>query len=313
VHDWQALEQIPVVDWLTRWSGRGTVEKVWLPLLRSKLGDNYKVTSAAFIWATIARMYAARRSGMKREMFGYVPGGYAQILSKFSETLASEGVQFHVRHAATRVSAHDGRVEITFDNGHVVDADEVVLTMPSSTAAAVCEGLSDEERQRLTAIRYQGIICASLLLERPLADFYVTNIVDANVPFTAVIEMSALVDRTQFGGRSLVYLPKYVDENDPSFSLSDDDVHASFTAALFRMYPHLQPSDIRAFRVSRVRRVFALPTLGYSTRLPGTTTSVPGVHIVNSSHIVNGTLNVNETVRLADRFVADRIAMSGAS
>ncbi len=36
--------------------------------------------SAAFIWATIQRLYAARRSGLKVEQFGYVQGGgYARI------------------------------------------------------------------------------------------------------------------------------------------------------------------------------------------------------------------------------------------
>jgi hypothetical protein len=33
-------------------------------------------------------------------------------------------------------------------------------------------------------------------------------------------------------------------------------------------------------------------------------TSVPGLHVVNSAHIVNGTLNVNETVQLAERAAA---------
>jgi hypothetical protein len=32
-------------------------------------------------------------------------------------------------------------------------------------------------------------------------------------------------------------------------------------------------------------------------------TSIPGVYLVNSSQIVNGTLNVNETVQLAERAV----------
>ena len=65
--------------------------KVWLPLLRAKLGENYRETSAAFIWASIARMYAARRGGMKEELFGYVPGGYARIIQHFAETCRACG------------------------------------------------------------------------------------------------------------------------------------------------------------------------------------------------------------------------------
>jgi peptidoglycan-N-acetylglucosamine deacetylase len=67
------------------------------------------------------------------------------------------------------------------------------------------------------------------------------------------------------------------------------------------MYPHFRRSDVVAFRVSRVGAVFAVPTLGYSRSVPGFSTSVPGVHLVTSAQIVNGTLNVNETVQLADR------------
>src|SRR5450432_4219996 len=96
--DWQRLEGVLVADWLRRLSGRRTFERIWLPLLRAKLGENYKQTSAAFIWATIARMYAARRTGLKKELFGYVPGGYARILERFGETLGEEGVDIKLRH-----------------------------------------------------------------------------------------------------------------------------------------------------------------------------------------------------------------------
>ena len=91
ITNWRPLEHIPVADWLRRWSGSRTFEKIWLPLLRSKLGESYRKTSAAFIWATIQRMYAARRSGLKKEMFGYVPGGYGRILKGFSRSPGKRG------------------------------------------------------------------------------------------------------------------------------------------------------------------------------------------------------------------------------
>ena len=68
------------------------------------------------------------------------------------------------------------------------------------------------------------------------------------------------------------------------------------------MYPHFRKKDVLAFKVSRVRQVFPLPVLNYSRDLPAAKTSVDGVYVINSSHIVNGTLNVNETVNLAERF-----------
>ncbi len=44
-------------EWLRRWSGNSTYEKIWLPLLKAKLGDAYQRASASFIWAYIDRMY----------------------------------------------------------------------------------------------------------------------------------------------------------------------------------------------------------------------------------------------------------------
>jgi protoporphyrinogen oxidase len=302
IRDWKKLENILVTDWLRRWSGERTFQKIWLPLLRAKLGENYRKASAAFIWAIIARLYAARRTGLKKEMFGYVPGGYARILARFAEVMDAQGVQVKLKSTATRIASRTaGGVEVDFENGHQELFDQVIVTAPAPVAARLCPQLSADEQSKLQKIEYQGIVCASLLLKKPLAGFYVTNITDSWVPFTAVIEMSALVDRQHFAGYSLVYLPKYVVPNDPVFAQSDAEVEKSFINALERMYGGFTRRDVAAFRVSRVRHVLAISTLDYSKHLPPVTTSVPGVHIANSAHIINGTLNVNETLLLAER------------
>jgi len=312
IKNWQELETIPVTDWLRRYSGKRTFEKIWLPLLRAKLGENYKKASAAFIWAIIARMYAARRTGLKKEMFGYVPGGYARILERFGEVLATEGVRINLRHTAKRVeSVNGGRVGVEFENGRRETLDQVVLTVAAPIAATLCPELSSEEQSRLRGVQYQGVICASLLLKNPLPGFYVTNITDAWVPFTAVIEMSALVDRKHFNGNALVYLPKYVTPDDPALQLSDQEIQDSFLSALERMYPHFRRNDLLSFRISRVRYVLAISTLNYSKCLPSITTTLPGLYIVNNAHIVNGTLNVNETIQLAERAIP--LLLSSAS
>jgi protoporphyrinogen oxidase len=302
IKDWKHLEKIKVVDWLIRWSGMRTTKKIWLPLLRAKLGQNYEKTSAAFIWATIARMYAARRSGLKKEMFGYVPGGYARILQRLGETLQRAGVTVRLNHRVRRVTrAESASVDVAFTHGGRESFDRAVLTVPAPLVADLCPQLTEEERSRARSIEYQGILCASLLLRKPLAGFYVTNITDSWAPFTAVIEMSALVDRREFAGHSLVYLPKYVPSDDPAFGASDEELRSSFLAALARMYPNFDADEVLAFQVSRVRQVFALPTLGYSERVPGINTSQPGIHVVSSAQILNGTLNVNETIQLAEQ------------
>jgi protoporphyrinogen oxidase len=301
IKDWKSLERIPVKDWLEKWSGPTVTEKIWLPLLRAKLGESYSETSAAFIWATIARMYAARSSGTKTELFGYVPGGYARIVQRFEQVLREERVKCQLgQPVRTITSTSLGKVRIELVNGSSEIFDQVVMTTAAPLAAQICPQLTANEKRRLKDLKYQGIICASLLLNNPLSGFYITNITDSQIPYTAVIEMSALVERRYFGGRALVYLPKYVSSNSAHFDMTDDQIQESFVSAHEQMYPRFKREDLLCFQVSRVKHLLPIPTLNYSDNLPSVSTSVSGLHILNSAHIVNGTLNVNETVQLAE-------------
>jgi protoporphyrinogen oxidase len=312
IRAWRRLETVLASDWLARWSGRGAWEKLWLPLLRAKLGDNADRASAAFIWAIIARMYGARRSGLKRETFGYVEGGYATILDHFDRALAAAGVTVLYGARAELVEATDQQVRVATALGdHRFD--HVILTVPCARVAELCCQLTSQERRRLRAVEYQGIVCAALLLDRPLANYYITNIADPRMPFTAVIEMTALIDRASVGGHALVYLPKYLTQDDRAWEWSDSEVEAAFLSGLERMYPAFRREHVKVFQVSRVREMLAISTLEYSTRLlPGTATSLERVFIVNSAQIANGTLNVNETLGLAERQAEEVDRLLGA-
>jgi protoporphyrinogen oxidase len=302
VKNWRPLENISVADWLRKLSGTRTFERIWLPLLKSKLGENYRIASAAFIWAIIARMYAARRSGLKREQFGYVDGGYATVLARFENYLAEKGIELRTNSAVTAVHDSGSEAEVTFADGTSAQFDRVILTVPANRIGSLVPQLSQAEHERLGRVVYQGVLCASLLTKKPLASYYVTNITDGWVPFTGVIEMTTLVDPKQFGGNSLVYLPRYLAQDDPFWKASDDEVRETFLAALERMYPEFRRSDVLEFRVARARDVLAISTLGYSeTTLPPLRTSLANVFVVNSAQIESGTLNLNETVGLANR------------
>jgi protoporphyrinogen oxidase len=312
IKDSKSLEGVRVEDWLRKWSGPQVTDKLWLPLLRSKLGENYRDTSAAFIWSTVARMYAARRTSAKTELFGYVPRGYARVIQRFAQILEQAGVKCRVGRPVTEIAGtSEGKLQVETAGENAAVFDEVVVTAAAPIAARMCPQLTSAEKGRLNDLRYQGIICASLLLKKSLSDFYITNITDGDMPFTAVIEMSAIVDKDQFGGRALVYLPKYVPSDSKDFDLSDAQIQEKFLAGLERMHPNFQREDVLCFQISRVKYLLPIPTLNYSQHLPEVSTSVPGLHILNSAHIVNGTLNINETVQLAES-AAKRFVSSSA-
>jgi len=358
VKNWRRLEKINVEKWLTRHSGAKTFEKIWKPLLKAKLGEAYKDTAASFIWASIQRMYSARRSGMKREMFGYVNGGYARVLKRFGEVLLEKGVEIRLnakvdcveklesgvirvstkaarrtkdvkpqvirqktkyaafQAAATVAPGFSGAFlsepDLRSTNGVIAfpetgtnaHFDKVILTCPSNVAAKIVKNIDHNEREMLENIRYQGIVCASVVTRCSLSKYYVTNITD-DTPFTGIIEMTAIVDKKEFDGNALVYLPRYVAPDDELFDKTDEQIERMFLTGLEAMYPNFRRKDVEAFKISRVRQVFPVPVVNYSAGLPNMRSSVDGVYIVNSSHIVNGTLNINETVAQAESAFRD--------
>jgi protoporphyrinogen oxidase len=301
IKDWKRMEGIPVEKWLVRWSGKRVFEKIWLPLLKAKLGDHYKETSALFIWTTIQRMYAARRTGLKKEMFGYVTGGYDKINSAFEQKLRNLGVTIILNSQVSQVlKDQNGKMVIETNSPENLHFDKVISTLSSNISVKLVQSLTAEEIDKHMAIKYLGVVCPSVLLRRPISKYYVTNITDSWTPFTGIIEMTALVDPKELGNRSLVYLPKYVEPGNELFQRVNEELKDYFLKPLFKMYPDFSEKDVTFWNVSSARQVFALPTLNYSQKLPPVITSLPGYYIINSAQIINGTLNVNETVQVAE-------------
>jgi protoporphyrinogen oxidase len=309
--NWKQLEDIPVEQWLRKWSGNSTFEKIWLPLLKCKLGDAYQRTSAAFIWAYIQRMYAARRSGLKHEMFGIVDGGYNRVLNAFQCNLQNRGVNIvcGAKFSSIKSLSHNGETPaakylIEHESGGqyaTMEADKVVVTLPSVQVAKIVVPLTDHERQLHANIEYLGVLCTSLLIEKPLGGFYVTNITDAGFPITGVIEMGAMLPPSKLGGNYLVYLPQYVLSQSELFEEDDETIHQRCLRTLERMYPHFCRKEVKSIQTARARHVMSIPTLGYSRKRAPVMCESPGLFVLNSARIVDGTLNVNEILRLVDQ------------
>ena len=305
IRNWKPLEAIPVEKWLRKWSGDSTFEKIWLPLLKCKLGEAYQRTNAAFIWAYIQRMYAARRSGMKREMFGYVNGGYDKVLSTFGAKLLSEGVKISTQSSVSQIKKNSAssQWEVSYkapSSEATVNFDQVVVTVPSPAIATMVSGLHADELRRLKQTEYLGVVCTSLLLERPLGGYYVTNITDSGFPITGVIEMGTMLPPEKLGGHYLVYLPRYELSDAPAFNESDESIHERCISTLIRMYPQFEQSQVKAMQTAKAKYVMALPTLDYSNQRCPIVAQQKGLYLLNSARIVDGTLNVNEILRLVD-------------
>ena len=312
IRDGRRLEEELASEWLTRVFGPQNYRKMWGPLLKCKLGACREETSAAFIWTYIARYYSTRdKTPSQKERLGYVRGGYRTVFNRLIEEIDNLGGEIVTDAPVSRMLAYSGEtggVEVTTP-GRSFQFDQVIATIPSRPFAGIAPQLDPEYVQKLTQVKYLGVVCFVLVLKRQLSPYYVLNLTDEDLPFTGIVEMSKLVSRDETAGYHLVYVPKYTTPGDPLFDTPEPGLWQTFFTGLRRVFPDLQESDIERKYLFRERLVQPVPVLHYSDIVPEMRTNIDGVLLANTTQIINSNLNNNAMVKIAHRAV--NLALGG--
>jgi len=307
IKDGSKLEKQYVRTWMTKVFGRRVYERIWDPLLRSKLGKGKEETSAVFIWATIKRLYGARSdSADKQEKMGHVKGGYAQILQIWEEELIKKGVEIIKNKPVLSIDTNNNIVNTL---NYKYNFDQILITTPSPIAVDLLGKILPEGDYKnfLTGQKYLGVICLRLLLKKSLSPYYVINLLDETLPFTGIIESTNVIGCDQVGGNHLVYLPRYSVEEDEFYKLDEKKIEQEFIDALQKVFPELLKGDIIASALSVERFVQPLYTLDYGNRIPSISLPAKDIYLANTSMIKNATLNNNAALRLAKEAVKEMV------
>jgi protoporphyrinogen oxidase len=304
INDGMKLESELAAEWLTRIFGAANYRKMWGPLLKCKLGSCREEASAAFIWATIKRLYSTRDNKSKKEQLGYVRGGYRTVMNRLVAEIERMGGKIVLNAPVQRLQSDPhGGVEVRSEKSTEL-FDQLISTIPSRPLAQLAPELDPEYVNKLREVKYLGVVCFVLVLKRQLSPYYVTNLTDEGIPFTGIIEMSNLIAGEETAGRHLVYLPKYTAPGDALFEASEEEIWATFEPHLKRVVPDLQASDIEKRFLFRERFVQPVPVRHYSSLVPDMLTNIDGLLVANTTQIINSTLNNNEMVKIAQRAVA---------
>lgn len=312
VKDWRALEQQPVVGWLTRLGGSGTVEHIWKPLLRAKFDGGFDHVPATYIWSRLVRMTDTRDKTNAKEMMCYLTGGYNMLIQALAQAISERGGEIHTNSTVQHVQIAGGRVVgLQLAHGEVA-SDNVVLTLQTPIARRLLPPEAATVAQRWSGLdSYLGIVCMLLVLKRSLIPYYTLNITDERIPFTGVIETTNLIDRQYVGGYHLVYLPKYVTPESPYAKMDNQTLQQTFLDHLQRMFPDLKQTDIAAIQIGRERYVEPLHPLGQTDAIPPIASDVAGLYLVNSAQIYPQLTNGEAAVAHA-RQAAEIIATTQA-
>lgn len=297
---------VTAAKWLRRMSGARAYSDLWQPMLRAKLGVMENAASAVFIRSTFQRLLWARLRGASGDRFGWIEGGYAEVLRIWSDALRKAGVEIRLSTTVDSIRRADGRWDVSL-SGECVHFDEVVLCTAGPAAAQFAkqtnQGALPEAWKTLDKIPYLGCVCAFLVLRRAVTGAYLTYVRDA-APYTAIVEMTNLVDPEAVGGSHVVYLPYYTHPQDPIFARDPGEIATTFAADLIDRYPGLVPDDVVSSDTSKAKYVMPVPVPGALSRPIPPRSGLAGLYLASSAQILNGTLNVESSLQISEAAVA---------
>lgn len=305
VRDWQKLEEISAQDWITKKAGKGVYEKVWGPLLQSKFDRDADKIAATWIWNKFKLRGSTRSKNLSKELLGYMKGSFKTVYHQMVGAITAAGGRVLTGAAVNRIRQRpDHTLELRFTGGEL-HFDRVVLTVAPPALRTIDLPFPDAYWAQLSKIRYKANICLILELNRRLSPYYWLTVAAPEAPFVAVIEHTNLIPAEHYGTH-VVYLSRYLDEQDELFHLPEDVVADCFLNYLQQIFPAWNRADVQKIHFFRAQ--YAQPVVGlrYSQIKPAFETPLKHLYLANMAQIYPEDRGQNYAIRLGKE-VARRV------
>ncbi len=240
--NYEKFDDVGVIEGIKAELGERLLERFFMPLLRSKFGENAEKVSFAWLLGRVAIRSNRKYSG---EEIGYLRHGFYQLVEKMAEGLDVVRERARVRKS--------GGWEV---NGEHFDA--VVYT------ASLAEMGELRKLLNIPDVKYQSAVCALVGAEKPLTEeIYWTNIAD-KMSFGAVIEHTNFMPLEDYG-LHLIYLASYSTPDGWLYNLAENEVAKLFMKDLSRL--GIKQEDIKWIKVFKAKYSGPIYEKGYRKKI----------------------------------------------
>ena len=305
VKNWKPYEKVTAREWLTRAMGERAYSRTFGAQLDAKFGRYADQIAMVWFWGKIWLRTTSRRSPLEGEKLGYPIGSFDVVIDAIVEGARNAGATLISGSGPNEIKQHDDgawTVKIEGEEDRAFDA--VIGSVPSPIFAKLVPQLPDDYRMKLLSLDYEAAVVVLLEMDRPLSDIYWMNIADPSMPFTAIIEHTNFVAPGNYNGKHYVYLRKYLEPDNPYFTMPEDEVIDSYLPHLRKVNKSFDKSWIDNYWVFRERAAQPIITLNYSERLPDHRTPLSGLYLANTSQIYPEDRGTNYSVRLGNDIAA---------
>ncbi len=305
IKDWNKLENITSREWIINNAGRNVYEKVWGPLLKSKFDHDADKISGTWIWNKFKLRGSTRGKNINKELLGYVDGSFGVLYGKLAEKIKSMNGSIICSKKATGVKYREnGTLDIVFNND-LKNFDIIIVTTSPEILATMDTPLPKYYKDRLNNIKYRSNICLMLELNVQLSPYYWITVAQEEIPFVLVIEHTNLISDGRYGS-NIVYLSRYLDENNELYSLPDVQIERLFFESLKKMFPSFSEGNIKEKQLYRAKYAQPVVVTGYSEKIPDYRTPLNNLYIACMAQIYPEDRGQNYAIKTGEN-IADLI------
>lgn len=298
IKDWRQIEHLTIREWLEPLCGKTVYRVVWEPLIDSKFSVFADAVNAVWFWKKLV-LRGSTRDKKGGEQLAYFRGGFGRLAKAMADEIVKLGGEVRYNTRATGVRAANGEIEAL----ELCDAQEVrgrqyLFTPALPVIANLFDGVAESKWiDSLRRVNYLGNMCLVLEMDRSLSDTYWLNVNDPGFPFVGVIEHTNFDAPANYGGNHIVFLSRYIATADPVWQYGDEQYLEYALEYLRRMFPEMQRSWIKEFRLWRADYAQPVTERNYSKYVPGRETPFANAVISTMAHIYPEDRGTNYAIR----------------
>jgi len=292
-------EKHTVKDWFVTYGFGRVWDIIWKPLFQLKFAADADKISLIWLWGKL-HTRGTSRTGSK-EVLAYMHGSFGALALALRAAIEALGGTFLLGTTLSEIKKNEHGFLVESSAG-AMSVDAVISTQTSGQLLKSYAWSSDT-KDYLASLEYKSAICVMVVSDRQWFDRYWINIGDDALPFGGIVEHTNLVPPSEYGGKHVLYLSRYLDDDDALFTQPDDMISETFCAGIKAVLPHFERSEVQEIRVFRQRNAQPVVPKGYVA--PSMMTEVPGFYWISTHHTYPFDRGINYAIRLANRLVGE--------
>lgn len=291
--DEKNLDEISSYEFLQKLSGEKIYQTIWKPTLYGKFGNYSSDISASWVLQRIKRVATSRTLFGIFEKMRYLSGGTKDFIDKIEKEILSYGGIIFKNTEAEKILIENDIARGVRTKEQRYDFDKVVSGVPAPLFLKMVEGTSFPSLEK---IKYLGVICATIILKRPLTKYFWLNLNSPDIPFVNLVDYTNL---NQHQIKKIIYIPEYLPVDVERFKISEEKLKLDYLKCLQKINPTFRDEDIENFSVFRDAYAQPVCTVGFSKLVPPFQSPIKNLYLLEQSQLYPSDRTVSGSIDIA--------------